>query len=110
MRPGPGGRFALGPGIASGVMVGHGVGLMVRYVVARAGAGMVARRVMMALRGERRAGKHHQHQGGGKNLFHGKNVAQEHRRRKRNERPEPREEREAAGARRQANQRKLKEQ
>jgi hypothetical protein len=38
--------------------------------------------VMMALRGERGAGKHHQHQGGGKNLFHETNVAQEMRRRK----------------------------
>jgi len=72
----------LGAKIASGVMVGHGVGLMVRHVMARARAGMVARMVMMALRGKRRAGKHHQHQGGGKNLFHETNVAQEMRRRK----------------------------
>ena len=57
--------FCLGAKIASGVMVGHGVGLMVRHVMARARAGMVARMVMMALRGKRRAGKHHQEQYGG---------------------------------------------
>jgi hypothetical protein len=31
--------------------------------------------VMVFPSGERRAGKHHQHQDGGKNLFHDKNVA-----------------------------------
>ena len=74
MRPGPGRRFALGPGIVSGVMVGG----VVDRVVGR----MLVVVITMALRGKRRAGKHHQHQGGGKNLFHETNVAQEMRRRK----------------------------
>jgi len=87
----------LGAGIASGVMVGRGVGLMVRNMVGRAGAWMVARMMVMALGGERRAGKHHQQQGGGKNPFHGMNVAQAGRQRKRIERPASRKERARRG-------------
>jgi hypothetical protein len=34
---------------------------------------------VLVFRGEGRAGKDHQQQGGGKNLFHGTNVAQEQR-------------------------------
>jgi hypothetical protein len=49
--------------------------------------------VMMVLRGERRSGKHHQQQGNGKNPFHGKNVTQERRQRKRIERPASRKQR-----------------
>ena len=77
-------------------------GVVMACVVRRMMAGRVmARRVggilrVMASGGEGRSGKNHQQQGGGKNLFHGKNVAQERRQRKRNERREPREEREAA--------------
>jgi len=31
--------------------------------------------IVMVMSGESRAGKHHQQQNGGKNLFHGQNVA-----------------------------------
>jgi hypothetical protein len=66
---------------------------MVDRVVGRVVGRMVVVVIAMALRGKRRAGKHHQQQGGGKNLFHGKNVAQERRQRKGIELPASRKER-----------------
>jgi hypothetical protein len=103
---GPGRLLRLGSGFVSGVVVAHVVRRMMDGRVMAGRVGLVLR--VMVLGGEGRAGKDHQQQGGGKNLFHGKNVAQERRQRKRNERREPREERLRRAVSLAGKQRKLK--
>ena len=101
-----------GAGFVLGVVVRRGVGsmsVMARVMAARVVNRLVVRMMLvMVLRGKGWGCEDHQHQDSGKNLFHGTNVAQEGRERKRNERPEPKEEREGPGAPSKLKQRKLK--
>jgi hypothetical protein len=64
------GQIGPAPAVVRQAEPGFGLGVVMNSVM------MIMVMVMMVLRtGKGRAGKHHQQQGSGKNLFHGSNLA-----------------------------------